>query len=84
MLHYWLSAAYGASGDALKQRETLRTAQAYHGLQIIKDSGGDLVRFQQDPAYAALIGDTFYANKMVACAGLAFGRAATGRGRRPS
>ena len=77
VLHYWLSAAHGAAGDKEKQRETLRTAQAYHGLQVIKDGGGDLIRFQQDPAYAALVADTFYANKMVACAGLAYGRAAT-------
>ena len=84
VLHYWLSAAYGAAGDKLKQRETLRTAQAYHGLQLIKDGGGDVVRFQQDPAYAERIGDLFYSNKMVASASLAYGRAAAQPGATPT
>ena len=75
VLHYWLSAAHGAAGDVEKQRETLRTAQAYHGLQIIKEGGGDLIQFQQDPAYARRVGDLFYGQKLVACAALAYGRA---------
>ncbi|MGH6970301.1 MAG: hypothetical protein ACREEQ_01705, partial [Caulobacteraceae bacterium] len=76
VLHYWLSAAHGAAGDKKSQREVLRTAQAYHGLQIIKDGGGDLIRFHQDPEYAGHIGDLLYSNKMVACASVAYGRAA--------
>jgi predicted O-linked N-acetylglucosamine transferase (SPINDLY family) len=78
VLHYWLSAAHGAAGDVEKQRETLRTAQAYHGLQVIKDNGGDLLQFQSDADYARRMGDLFYSQKLVACASLAYGRAVQG------
>ena len=74
-LHYWLSAAYGAAGQKTAQIEALRKAETFQGLQIIKDSGGDLVRLQHDFAYAAAVGLEFYRAKMVACASLAFGRA---------
>ncbi len=75
-LHYWLSAAHGAAGQKSAQIEALRKAETLHTLQIIKESGGDLARFQADAAYAAAVGDRFYRAKLVACASLAFGRAA--------
>ena len=75
-LHYWLSAAYGAAGQKTAQIEALRKAETLQGLQIIKASGGDLIRFQQDAAYAASVGDQFYQAKLAACASLGYGRAA--------
>lgn len=75
-LYYWLSAAYGAQGLKADQREALRKAETFHGLQIMREAGGDLVRFQSDPAYAAAVGDAYYRAKLVALASLGYGRAA--------
>lgn len=75
-LHYWLSAAHGRAGDSDKQVEALRRAQTFESLQIIKTAGGDLVRLQQDPAYAAQVGVELYAACMMGPASTALGSAA--------
>lgn len=76
MLHYWLAAAHGAAGDTVAQREALKDAQTYHALQLIQQAGGDLQRFQGDPAYAAHLGNHFYQAKLMGAAAVAYGQAA--------
>jgi predicted O-linked N-acetylglucosamine transferase (SPINDLY family) len=80
MLYYWLAAAQGAAGNLQAQRDTLKDAQTYHALQLIRDAGGDLERFQRDPAYAAQVGAHFYQAKLMGPAAVAYGQAAMGPG----
>lgn len=55
VLHYWLAAAHGACGDWPAFQDSLNRAQTFHGLEIIKTNGGDLLRFQRDPDYALAV-----------------------------
>lgn len=76
MLHYWLAAAFGAAGERDAQRETLKDAQTFHALQLVRDMGGDLDRFQSDAVYAAQLGQKFYQAKLMGPAAVCFGQAA--------
>lgn len=78
VLHYWLSAAYGAAGMSDEQADTLRTAQAYHGLQMVKDNGGDVALFNIDTAYALAVADQFIAVDLMGPASLGMARGVMG------
>lgn len=74
VLHYWLSAAYGAAGLYEEQAETLRTAQAFHGLQMVQDNGGDVSLFNTDTAYALAVADQFIGVDLMGPASLGMAR----------
>lgn len=74
VLHYWLSAAYGAAGFYDEQAETLRTAQAFHGLQMVQDNGGDVCLFNSDSGYALAVADQFISVDLMGPASLGMAR----------
>jgi Glycosyl transferase family 41 len=74
VLHYWLSAAYGAAGRHEEQAETLRTAQAFHSLQVIRDNGGDVSLFNTDTDYALAVADQFIEVDLMGPASLGMAR----------
>jgi len=74
VLHYWLSAAYGAEGLYDEQAETLRTAQAFHGLQMVQDNGGDVSLFNTDTGYALAVADQFISVDLMGPASLGMAR----------
>ncbi len=74
VLHYWLSAAYGAAGLYDDQAETLRTAQAFHGLQMVQDNGGDVALFNTDTEYALAVADQFISVDLMGPASLGMAR----------
>lgn len=74
VLHYWLSAAYGAAGLYDDQADTLRTAQAFHGLQIVQDNGGDVDLFNTDRDYALAVADQFISLDLMGPASLGMAR----------
>jgi len=74
VLHYWLSAAYGAEGLYDEQAETLRTAQAFHGLQMVQDNGGDVSLFNTDTGYALAVADQFIGVDLMGPASLGMAR----------
>jgi len=74
VLHYWLSAAYGAAGLCDEQAETLRTAQAFHGLKMVQDNGGDVALFNTDTAYALAVADQFIGVDLMGPASLGMAR----------
>lgn len=78
VLHYWLSAAYGAAGLHEEQAETLRTAQAYHSLQMVKDNGGDVALFNTDTEYALAVADQFISVDLMGPASLGMARGVMG------
>lgn len=80
VLHYWLSAAYGALGRGDEQAETLRTAQAFHGLQVIRDNGGDVALFNTDIDYALAVADQFIGVDLMGPASLGMARGVMGDG----
>ena len=78
VLHYWLSAAYGAAGRYEDQAETLRTAQAFHGLQMVQDNGGDVSLFNTDTDYALAVADQFINVDLMGPASLGMARGVMG------
>jgi len=74
VLHYWLSAAYGAEGLYDEQAETLRPAQAFHGLQMVQDNGGDVSLFNTDTGYALAVADQFISVDLMGPASLGMAR----------
>ena len=78
VLHYWLSAAYGAAGRYEDQAETLRTAQAFHGLQMVQDNGGDVSIFNTDTDYALAVADQFINVDLMGPASLGMARGVIG------
>lgn len=74
-LHYALSAALGASGDAEAAASALLDAQTFHAHQEIVERGGDLNRIVADPNYAIAVGDQFYAQKLMGPASAAYAHA---------
>jgi len=74
VLHYWLSAAYGAAGLYDDQADTLRTAQAFHGLQMVQDNGGDVALFNTDTDYALAVADQFASVDLMGPASLGMAR----------
>ncbi len=78
VLHYWLSAAYGAAGLYDEQAETLRTAQTFHGLQMVQDNGGDVSLFNTDTGYALAVADQFIGVDLMGPASLGMARGVMG------
>lgn len=75
-LHYALSSALGACGDAEGRRAALLDARTFHALEVIRDSGADLEAFVSDPEYASKIGEVCYTRGMMGPATVAFAQAA--------
>jgi tetratricopeptide (TPR) repeat protein len=78
VLYYWLSAAYGALGERDLQGEILRTAQTFHSLQTVRDNGGDVQRFNDEPAYALAVAEQFLSADLMGPASLGLAKAAIG------
>ena len=57
VLHYWHAAALWACNERSLAQDALNRAQTYQSLEIIKENGGDLQRFQQDLDYARAIAE---------------------------
>jgi hypothetical protein len=77
VLYYALAAAHGACGDWSAFQDSLNQAQTYHGLEIIKDNGGDLLRFQHDLDYALAIAERCWQARVLGPAMVGFGRRVT-------
>lgn len=77
VLHYWLAAAHGACGDWTAFQDSLNQAQTFHGLEIIKTNGGDLLRFQHDLDYALAVAQRCWQARVFGPALAGFGRMIT-------
>lgn len=71
---YWLASARLAE-DPAAGRDALKQARNLHALTLMQQNGADLVRVNDDPAYAAQVGMQLYGHRWVAVAGVAFGAA---------
>ena len=77
VLHYWLAATHGACGDWPAFQDSLNQAQTFHGLEIIKTNGGDLLRFQHDLDYALAVAQRCWQARVFGPALAGFGRMIT-------
>lgn len=57
VLHYWHAAALWACDERGLAQDAMNRAQTYQSLEIIKENGGDLQRFQHDLDYARAIAE---------------------------